>query len=418
MQKAIGRKKTLLWAQFCVCLPSALLQLFAPNIGALVAGRLLHYVGLGFISNTGPLYLSEIAPAHVRGRIIGICSLMFMAAGILGSTVVWICEKLDTNLEFQIPLGVQACLNAFFGLLTFFLLESPQWHALRAEYDIAEFILYQIRGKNTTLAVAEVDDYRRAFAKVAATPSDGGFFEILSRANIKRTLISGAFMNFEQVSGLILVGTFSTVILTQAGVGDAFKVNIFINCLMFVGQIVGPYLVDVLGRRPVALIFLPIIAGLNVTAASLAVAGLEQGSGRSKAIAGVFLCLGFFITVGYGSLSWLIQTEVAVLHLREKSVGWSQFWSYITAIVTSFTVPRLANADGLNLGARVAYIFAGTNIAALIFTYFFLPETKGKTFADIQSMYDTDRGGRHRGETQKLPASTPASQCKDDTSQR
>lgn len=410
MQRAIGRKRTLLWAQFCVCLPSALLQLFAPNMAALIAGRLIHYIGLGFISNTGPLYLSEIAPAHVRGRIVGICSLMYMAAAILGSTVVWMTEKLDTDLEFQIPLGGQAGLNAVFGFLTFLLYESPQWHALRAEYDIAEFILYRIRGRNTILAIAEVDDYRRAFAKVDSNPSKGGFFEILAPANIKRTVISGAYINLEQVSGLVLIGTFSTVTLTQAGVGDAFKVNIFINCLMFVGQTIGPYLVDILGRRPVALTSLPIIAGLNITAASLAVAGLEKGSGRSKAIAGVFLCLGFFVTVGYGSLSWVIQTEVAVLHLREKSVGWSQFWSYITAVVTSFAVPRLANPDALNLGARVAYIFAGTNVAALLFTYFFLPETKGRTFAEIQAMYDDPAvDARRHSRRQSCSATTTTS---------
>jgi hypothetical protein len=410
MQKAIGRKKTLLWAQFCVCVPSALLQLFAPNIGALVAGRLIHYIGLGFISNTGPLYLSEIAPAHVRGRIIGVCSVMYMAAGILGSTIVWACEKLTTNLEFQIPLGIQAGLNAFFGLLTFALYESPQWHAVRAEYHIAESVLYQIRGANKILAIAEIDDYRRAFTKAAPSPS-GTFFDILSRANIKRTLISGAYISFEQVSGIVLIGAFSTVTLVQAGVGDVFKVNIFINCLMFAGQLVGPYLVDSLGRRPVALTFLPIIAGLNMTAASLGVAGLEKNSGRSKAVAAVFLCLGFFITVAYGSLSWVIQTEVAVLHLREKSVGWSQFWSYITAIVTSFAVPRLANPDALNLGARVAYIFAGTNIAALIFTYFCLPETKGRTFAEIQAMYDDDVHGAPISSTPRLSTSTSTRGC-------
>lgn len=413
MQKAIGRKKTLLWAQFCVCLPSALLQLFAPNLGALVTGRVIHYIGLGFTANTGPLYLSEIAPAHVRGRVIGFSSVIYMASGILGSTVVWACEKLSTNLQFQIPLGIQAGLSVFFGLLTFTLFESPQWYALRGEYHISESILYQIRGTNKILAMAEVDDYRRAFAKMASNPSNGTLFDILSRENIKRTLIGGAYISFEQVSGLILIGAFSTVTLTQAGVGDVFKVNIFINCLIFAGQLVGPYLVDTLGRRPVALTFLPIIAGLNMTAASLAVAGLEKNSVRTKAVAGVFICLGFFIAVAYGSLSWVIQTEIAVLHLREKSVGWSQFWSYITAIVTSFVVPRLANPDGLNLGARVAYIFAGTNIVALIFTYFCLPETKGRTFAEIQAMYDNNVQGARLPKTPHLSTSIASRECSD-----
>jgi len=350
LQKTLGRRKTILWAQFCVCLPSALLQLFAPNMGAFVVGRLIHYIGLGFTSNTGPLYLSEIAPAHARGRIIGFCSVMYMASGILGSTAVWASEKLRNDLQFQIPLGIQAGLNLIFGLLALTILESPQWHALRGEYHISESILYRIRGENKLLAMAEVDDYRRAFAKTAANPTKGKFFDILARENIKRTLISGAYISFEQVSGVALIGAFSTVTLTQAGVGDVFKVTIFINCLMFAGQLVGPYLIDTLGRRPVALIFLPIIAGLNMTAASLAVAGLEKNSLRSKAVAGVFIGLGFFISVAYGSLSWVIQTEIAVLHLREKSVGWSQFWSYITAIVTSTT-----NAHGtMNTEATTA----------------------------------------------------------------
>ena len=68
-------------------------------------------------------------------------------------------------------------------------------------------------------------------------------------------------------------------------------------------------------------------------------------------------------------------------------MAWSIFWSYCTAVITTFAVPRLMNADGANLGAQTAFVFGGFAIVAVVWSYFFVPETKARTLAEIDEMY-------------------------------
>jgi hypothetical protein len=63
------------------------------------------------------------------------------------------------------------------------------------------------------------------------------------------------------------------------------------------------------------------------------------------------------------------------------------FWSYVTAIITTFAVPQLTAADAANLGAKTAFIFAGCVFVTVLWTYFYIPETKARTMAEIDEMY-------------------------------
>lgn len=73
--------------------------------------------------------------------------------------------------------------------------------------------------------------------------------------------------------------------------------------------------------------------------------------------------------------------------LREPTVAWSLFWSYTTAIITTFAVPELTTADAGNLGAKAAFVFAGFVALTVVGTYFYIPETKARTLAEIDEMY-------------------------------
>lgn len=68
-------------------------------------------------------------------------------------------------------------------------------------------------------------------------------------------------------------------------------------------------------------------------------------------------------------------------------MAWSVFWSYVTAIITTFAVPQLTDADAANLGAKTAFVFAGCMVITIIWSYFYIPETKARTIAEIDEMY-------------------------------
>lgn len=70
-------------------------------------------------------------------------------------------------------------------------------------------------------------------------------------------------------------------------------------------------------------------------------------------------------------------------------MSWSLFWSYVTAVITTFAVPQITAADAGNLGAKAAFIFGGCMAGTIAFTWFYLPETKGRSLAEIDEMYNT-----------------------------
>jgi hypothetical protein len=86
----------------------------------------------------------------------------------------------------------------------------------------------------------------------------------------------------------------------------------------------------------------------------------------------------------------VLPTEIATPSLTEPTVAWSVFWSYVTAVITTFAVPQLLEAhspSGVALGPQIAFIFAGCMVVTLIGSYFYIPETSGRSMAEIDEMY-------------------------------
>jgi len=83
----------------------------------------------------------------------------------------------------------------------------------------------------------------------------------------------------------------------------------------------------------------------------------------------------------------VLPAELATPSLREPTVAWAVFWSYVTSVITTFAVPQIMSADAANLGAKTAFIFAGCVFVTLIWAYFYIPETKARTVVEIDEMY-------------------------------
>lgn len=268
---------------------------------SLADGQSILDLGISVLTTTAPLYLSELVPAYVRGRAVGFCIAGVAAVGILATTVVWATEKIQDSRQYKIPLAVQAACPVALGLLTMLCPESPLWCVQHGKVEEARRILMGIRNNKADIVDAEVSMYQISITAEAELRKQTRFWDIMNRANIKRTITAGALLSSGQVGGQILIGTYSTVILVQSGVGNPFQMTIIITCLQFLGTIVGPTLVDKAGRRPVALIGFSILFVLDVAAGALAAAGLTTNSQR-LGLAAVFIIFGFFNAASFQSL--------------------------------------------------------------------------------------------------------------------
>ncbi|KAG9500648.1 hypothetical protein J7337_009130 [Fusarium musae] len=248
-----------------------------------------------------PIYISELVPTHVRARAVGLTVAGAGATSVIATVVVWTTSKYNSHWQYSAPLAVQAAMPVTFAILSLFLTESPTWLMSRGRRDDARQSLILLRGGNIPQAESELRDIDLALC----LESEGGealhFWEILNGENIERTLTASAFISLGQVGGQILVGTYSTVILVQSGVADPFEITIIIFLLQFVGTIVGPTLLDKVGRRPVALVGFFLILLIDIVAGVLACVGLKTQP-QKTGLAALCIILSFVNAASFQSM--------------------------------------------------------------------------------------------------------------------
>ncbi|CAG8072516.1 unnamed protein product [Penicillium olsonii] len=378
-----GRKWPLI-AAYIVSVGGGLLQVFAPNLGAFIGGRAINAVALGIVNATAPLYIAEVVPASIRGRSVSSTNILNLTAGVVGTVVVFRSEKIPGILSYQIPLAVQCALPVILFLLTIPLPESPQWLVGKEEMERARDSLRKLRGFSDD----EVDDELRLMKQNEETERElhahTKFWHIFQRQHLKRTITAGSFFSLNQISGVILSTTYTTVFLTEIGVANAFTLTIIASCCTLAGTIAAPFFIDRAGRRPTAFVGMGILFAVDVAAGGLAFDRTKQAT---MAIAALSFVFNFFWASSFFSLSNLMPSEMATPKLRHHTMSYTVACAQTTAVITTLVVPQLTSADAANLGAKTYLIFAGCMAAIIVFFYFLMPETRGRSFAEIDEMY-------------------------------
>ncbi|KAJ5675924.1 hypothetical protein N7462_008821 [Penicillium macrosclerotiorum] len=379
-----GRKWPLVTA-YIVSLGGGLLQVFAPNLGAFVGGRFINGIAFGIATATAPLYLAEVVPASMRGRSVSSVNILNLAAGVVSTVIVWGTQKIGGHLSYQIPLAIQSAVPVFLVVLTIFLPESPEWLVAKGNMEQARRNLRKLRGFSNE----QVDDELRLMElcerKHREMRAGARFWDIFNRENRRRTFVAGSFYSLNQISGVILSTTYTTVFLTEIGVADAFTLTIIASCCTLAGTIAAPLFIDRAGRRPTAFVGMSILFVIDAVSGGLA---FDRHNKHAKmTIAALSFILNFFWASSFYSLSNLMPAEMATPKLRHFTMSYTIATQGITAVVTTLVVPQLTSADAANLGAKTYLIFAGCMAAIIVFMYFFMPETRGRTFAEIDEMY-------------------------------
>lgn len=340
----------------------------------------------GIASATAPLYLAEIVPSSMRGRAVTSINILTLAAGVLATLVVFGTHAIEGKGAYMIPLGVQCVMPIILIPMTIFLPESPQWLASKDRMDEARHNLRMVRGWSDSQVDDELRVMKMCEDNERALSANVRFWNIFDRENIKRTITAGSFFSFNQISGIILSTTYATVFLQELGVGSPFTLTVIASCCVLAGTLAAPFTVDQAGRRPTALVGMVILLIIDVIAGALAFDTSKRSN--ALAIAALSFIFNFFWGASFYSLSNLLPAEIATPKLRNYTMSYAIAWAQTTAVITTFAVPQLTAADAANLGAKTYLVFAGCMACIITFVFFLLPETRGRTFAEIDEMYD------------------------------
>lgn len=369
---AFGRRNALLLsgAFFAV---SAIGCGLAGNVDHLVVARIVGGIGIGIASITSPMYIAEVAPAAIRGRLVTF-QQMAIVSGILvaffsNALIIHTAMADPAKWRWMFTVGVFPSV-AFIGLL-FFIPESPRWLAQRGRGRDARDILTHISGPET--AEMEMEVIAEGAGRERVPVSE------LFRPGHRRALwIATALAVFSQIIGINAIMYYAPVVFKQAGAGEAAAFNsaVWVGVVNFLATIVAMNTVDRWGRKPL------LLGGAAFLAVALFAVGLafHVGAGGPLVLVAVLGYVGGF-AVSFGPVCWVIISEFFPTRTRGRAMSVATFALWAACYLVSQTFPMMLDRLG---SAWTFWTYGVIAAVAAIFVAVFVPETKGRSLEDIE----------------------------------
>ena len=365
--RRLGRKKTLIWIGVFYTI-SALGSALAPTPYIFTFFRFLGGLGVGVSTIAAPAYISEIAPAKNRGRLVGLYQFNIVFGILIAFLSNYLLSDLGEN-AWRYMMGVEAIPAVIYTLMTFGIPKSPRWLFLQNKTEEAKAIIHQAYTKKD--ADSLIHDINQEQNVIVENES---IFKPKYRFILKLAFLIAFFNQFSGINAFLY---YAPRIFEEGGLGEstALLSSVGIGLINLIFTLIGINLIDRLGRKSLMYIgSVGYIISLSLIAASF----LLSWEGLALPI---FLFL--FIAshaIGQGAVIWVFISEIYPNHLRSagQSFGTSTHW------VLAAIIPSLVPVLFTSIGAGIVFaIFAFMMVLQLLFVYFWMPETKGVSLESL-----------------------------------
>ena len=360
-----GRKKTLFWIGLSFFI-SSIGAAIAPDVNLFMLFRFLGGLGIGASSVVAPIYISEIAPAKHRGKLV----ISFQLNIVLGILIAYVSNYFIQGMEndWRIMLGVVALPSLLFSILILLTPETPQFLLLkRNDIDGARKVL--------TLADPNPDETIQRIQNNAKQSTEKE--RLFSGKFVWPLTLAFLFAFFNQMSGINAIIYYAPRIYELTGLGKESALlstaGIGIANLLF--TLLGWYLIDRVGRR--ILMFIGSV-GYIITLSLIAYAFYTE----SYTLVPVYI-FAFIAShaIGQGSVIWVFISEIFPNSVRASGMAWGSLTHWVFAALVANFFPLFTESYG---GTLIFGFFAVMMVAQLAYVAFMMPETKGANLEDIE----------------------------------
>ena len=372
----IGRKKVLILSAILFAISS--IGIAVPmSLSWFVFFRLIGGLGIGIASMLAPMYISEIAPAKIRGQLVsinqlgivsGILLIYFVNATIAG----WHDEAWNISTGWRWMFGSGVFPSIIFLILLFFVPESPRWLAQKERWNEAEVILSKVNGPQK--AKSELEEI-----KDALNIEKSSFSDIL-KPGIRKALFIGIILCiFSQVTGINAIMYYAPEIFKSTGdaSGSALMQTVLVGIINVLFTLVAIKYVDKWGRRTLLLL------GAGGMAVCLAIVGSAFYFGFAQGYLVLIAILAYisFFAISLGPLAFVVISEIFSNRNRGMAMSVCIFFLWISVYLVSQTFPMLLDSIG---SAFTFWIYMIMSLCAFVFVFKMIPETKGKSLEEIE----------------------------------
>ncbi|KAG9531345.1 quinate permease, partial [Aureobasidium melanogenum] len=401
----LGRRKSL-WVFVTVFMVGAGIMLAAKDgdLAPIYAGRVLAGLGVGGSSMIVPIYISEISPPAVRGRLVGIYELGWQIGGLVGFWINYALTETMTSSrrQWQIPFAVQLIPGGLLLIGSFWLRESPRWlySKGRREEGLKNLCWIRKLESNDLYVVEEVASIDAALDHQASTMGMGftaPFRAVAkSRAVQWRFFLGGMLFMWQNGSGINAINYYSPTVFKSIGITGTntafFTTGLFgvVKTVMTIIWIL--FLVDKLGRRRLLMIgaaggsvCMWIIGGYLLGTDGKR-NGTELGPGGIAAVFFFYLWTTFY-SPSWNGTPWVLNSEMFDSNTRSlgqaSAAANNWFWNFI---ISRFTPQMFLNMGPSGCG--VYFFFASMMMASIVFVWFLIPETKSIPLEAMDRLFE------------------------------
>lgn len=368
-----GRKKVLIFVALFFAFSCTFTALASSSV-IFISARLFGGLAVGAASVLSPMYVAEVAPPKNRGMLVSVYQLAIVLGILCSYTINYGLHNIDNNWRWMFATGIIPSVLFFAGL--FFIPESPRWLYKAGRQAESLKVLTRIGGES--LAKVEIREIAETLKENSEAVSAGAIF----KPGVRKVMIIGFLLAvFVQISGINTVIDYAPKILLAAGVeiNNALLQTSLVGFINFIFTFVAILFIDKLGRRSLYLIG---TMGMVVTLVMLAISFYLKMEGIFTLIC-ILLFIAFFASC-IGPVFWTLLSEIFPNKIRGKALAFASFTQWIFNFLVVLLFPHFLASMG---GAKTFLFLAEMAFLQWLFTYLYVPETKGKSLEEIELMW-------------------------------
>ncbi|WWC64295.1 uncharacterized protein I303_106905 [Kwoniella dejecticola CBS 10117] len=392
----LGRKVAFytLWVSLLIAVT---LESFGRDWRSWLCAKLFSGFGVGSVQFMTGMYMTELAPAKIRGFLLIFYSAWYGIGQLCSSLALKVMND-KSPYNYLTPIYTEWAMLGLMAIVYLHIPESPFWCASVGKHDKGRAVIKRLNGG---IEGYDVDYHyniiKRSIEKEQSYQKqiDGeshGFItelrnvkEVFIGVNGFRTLIAFWPACVQQIGGLAVLSSYSSYFAQQAGFGDPFLFSLLLALVAIVCTLVEASLIDLIGRRSLFL-----IGTITVWVMCMVVGGLGLMTNRSASVNKLVLVFSLFWRLGstlLGNLGWAYVAETGSSRLRAKTAGIAAAGGVCLGLVFNTSVPYMLNSTGANWQLKTAFFFAGISTPFVVASFFLIPDTSRRTAAELDEMF-------------------------------
>ncbi|KAK8113373.1 hypothetical protein PG984_013899 [Apiospora sp. TS-2023a] len=366
---------------------------FAPNRGVLLAGQVLCGLCWGVFATLAPSYASEVCPTNLRGYLTTYVNLCWATGQLIASGVLNGCLNIHGEMGYKIPFAMQWLWPTPLMVLGFLAPESPWYLVRRERLEDARRSIVRLSGSKSDEQISAQLAMMLHTNKVEAEVTKGTtYLDCFRGTDLRRTEIVCVTLMGQILSGSSFAYT-PTFFFKSAGmdVKNSFNLGLGATGMAFVGTVVSWWLLSYFGRRTIY------VTGAGILSAILYIIGILDVSVGEKALwpmGGLCLFWLFTYSLTIGPLAYSIISETSSIRLRPLSVVLARCSYQLINIVSQVLNPYMVSPVEWNWRGKCGFFWGSTAFLVFLWSYFRLPEIKGRTYEEIDILFSNKVSAR------------------------